>query len=160
MRKIGHFFIGAATGIVLLGAAIAVTGVVLYNQYEPSVAEKGETLLEEFSGAKLSAKTKMDFTVDYRNVGYEKKSDGNYLYVYGYVTEATLAPMPKDFTYASTLTDTDYQSIVTNLGDEGQKEKELRANYGAKGIFFLADALGHDSTVGKYLIIDKTTITL
>lgn len=160
MRKIGHFFIGAATGIVLLGAAIAVTGVVLYNQYEPSVAEKGETLLEEFSGAKLSAKTKMDFTVDFRNVGYEEKSDGNYLYVYGYVTETTLAPIPKDFTYASTLTDTDYQSIVTNLGDKGQKDKELRVNYGAKGIFFLADTLGHDSTVGKYLVIDNTTIAL
>lgn len=160
MGKIGHFFIGVVTGIVLLGAAIAVTGVVLYQKYEPTVAEKEETLLEEFSGAKLSAKTKMDFTVDYRNVGYEKKSDGNYLYVYGYVTETTLAPTPKDFTYASTLTDADYQSIIANLGDKGEKEKELRTNYGAKGIYFLADALGHDSTIGKYLIIDKTTLTL
>jgi hypothetical protein len=160
MGKIGSFLFGILAGVVLLAIGVSVAGVLVYNKYEPTVAEKEETLLEEFSGAKLSAKTKLDFSVDYRYVSYEKKSDGNYLYVYGYVTETTLATTPKDFTYASTLNDSDYQSIVNNLGDKGVKDKELRTNYGAKGIYFLADALGHDYTVGKYIIIDQTKITL
>jgi hypothetical protein len=159
MKKIGYFLFGFLTGVVVLASSALIAGKILYDQYEPTVAEQGEILLEEFTGAELSAKTKMDLSVDLKYVSFEKDSSSNDLYVYGYVTEDASAT-EETFLLTSTVSDGDYQTLSDNVSSDGVIENDLKDNYGLKGILYIADVLGHESTVNKTLQIGMLTINL
>jgi hypothetical protein len=163
------FFIGFVTTLVVLAAAVGITSYVLYEQYEPTVAKKEEKLLEDYTSAFASAKTKLDVTLDYKYVEWSTDSGSFYLTAKGLgssaevpataLTPAIPAIVQKEFALKAQIPENDYNDIKSNLTATPKTEGELATNYGAKGIYFIANALGEETTVFKSLTLDGTPWT-
>lgn len=157
------FFIGFITTLVVLAAAVGITGYVLYDKYEPTVATKEEELLEDYTSAIVSAKAKVTVKMDYKYVEWSTDSGSYYLTAHGIAnvdpTTLTSAITDKPFALKASIPQTDYNDIANNLKKDPVKDGELKTNYGAKGIYFIANALGEKSTVFKSLTVDTTDWT-
>jgi hypothetical protein len=161
------FLIGMLATLLLLGAVIGITGYVLYGKYEPVVAKKEEKLLEDYTSAIASAKAKVDVKMDYKSVEWSTEGSAFYLTAKGVASSAGVAATPltpaipemlnKAFALKASIPETDYNAIKTNLSATPNAEAELADNYGAKGIYFIANALGEETTVFKSLTIDATS---
>jgi hypothetical protein len=158
------FFVGFITTLVVLVAAVGITGYVLYQQYEPTIATKEEELLEDYTSAIVSAKAKITVKMDYKYVDWSTEGGTYYLTAHGIAnvdpTTLTSAITDKPFALKASIPQNDYNDIESNLTKEPVKDSELKTNYGAKGIYFIANALGEKTTVFKSLTVDTTAWSL
>lgn len=157
------FFIGFLTTFIVIGAALGITGAVLYNKYEPMAAEKEETLFEEYTNAIvtpiLAQKSGLTATLDYKYVTWETKTDSYSLSLHGKATVKSLTDL-SDFSLEVSLVQSDYETIVNNLKANPDQSLDLAPNYGAVGLYYITSGCANTSAKFKTLTLGSTALPL
>jgi hypothetical protein len=154
------FFFGFLTALVVLAAAGGITVYFLYQQYEPVVADKEEKLLEDYTSAIVSSKTKVDVQLDYKYVEWAEDNGRYNLTAHGYATAASLSLSNSEFALTLGIFQSNYNDIANNLNKNPDKTKDLKPNYGAKGIYFIANGIGQEGVSFKSLTVNGVAWTI
>jgi hypothetical protein len=150
------FFLGFLTGILTLILVVVIAGVIVVQIYEPSLAKSAETILESYAGQSASNSLPVNVTIDFRTISYEKTDTDYKMYVGGYAH-----PASKTLTYPVTFTakvdEANYNKLDKHVSKNGTIEKELRENYGLKGIVYAVIVFTADSTEPQTINYDGKT---
>jgi hypothetical protein len=158
------FFIGFVSCLVVLVAAVAITGYSLYNQYEPKAAEKEEGLFEDYTNAIvtpiLAQKSGLTVRLDYKYVTWDNTSSVYTLHLCGKATTAGVTNL-SDFTLEVTLAQkSDYDAIANNLKTGADPTKDLAPNYGAIGLYYITNGCAQEGVKFKTLLLGDTAWSL
>ena len=139
------FFLGFLTGIVTLILVVVIAAVIVIQMYEPTIAKSAETILESYAGQSASNSLPVNITVDFRTITYEKTDSDYKMYVGGYAHPASQT-LTYPVTFTAKVDEANYNKLDKHVAKNGTIDKELRDNYGLKGIVYAVIVFTAEST--------------
>lgn len=151
------FFLGFFTGILVLAGLAALTLDVLYRAYEPQARSLIEDAMEQSLSRTASSSIGLNIEIDLKAVSYASESNDATLSLYGLADVA--APVNKTkapVVINATISQENYAKLSENVPSSGDKTKDLKDNYSAKSLIYLALAGQDSTTTFKNLTLDGT----